>query len=139
MAQVNISKRPQGFRLMPEGQNVLKITKAEGTPRTNVTNVEVSFVDAEGITLKNRYDLTIDGGYAAFYYLATIGCEFDADTIDINDMVGRYVTVEIVHNEGSRPLADGRIPVFANIKTVTGPGAPFDEDEAEDDGSDPWG
>ena len=126
MATANLGKKPTGFRLMDEGENALFLKKVEGFPRTNVTKVAVEFVNPEGILLKNNYDLTNDGGYAAFYYLVTIGCEMDVDAkFDIGQIEHKFVTAEIVHKEGSRPRADGTVAIFANIGKVTGPADPF--------------
>lgn len=133
MSKVNFGKKPEGFRLMPEGEQTLKITKVAGLPRANVTNVDVEFVNADGIKLKNKYDLTTDGGYAAFYYLVQNGCGIDLDgEFDIDTLVGKYVLVEIVHREGSRPREDGTVAVFANIKATVGVGEPFSEDDADE-------
>lgn len=126
MATANLGKKPTGFPTMDEGEHALFLKKVEGFPRTNVTKVAVEFVNAEGILLKNNYDLTNDGGYAAFYYLVTIGCEMDVDEkFDIGQIEHKFVTAEIVHKEGSRPRADGTLPIFANISKVTGPADPF--------------
>jgi len=126
MATANLGKKPTGFRIMGEGENALFLKKVEGFPRTNVTKVAVEFVNPEGILLKNNYDLTNDGGYAAFYYLVTIGCEMDVDEkFDIGQIEHKFVTAEIVHKEGSRPRADGTVAIFANIGKVTGPADPF--------------
>ena len=131
MAIVKGKGKPQGFRLMPEGEQTLLITKAEGKPRADVQLVEVEFVNAEGITLKNKYDLTTDGGYAAFYYLVLNGLGVDLDEGDefnIDEMPGNYVKVEIVHKEGTKPREDGSVAVFANIRQTLGVGEPFGED-----------
>jgi hypothetical protein len=128
MANVVGKGRPKGFRLMPEGEQNLKITKVVGLPRANVTNVEVDFVNEDGITLKNKYDLTSDGGYAAFYFLVLNGMGIDldeGDQFDIDQLDGQFVSVEIVHKEGTKPREDGTVAVFANIRATLGKGTPF--------------
>jgi hypothetical protein len=128
MANVVGKGRPKGFRLMPEGEQNLKITKVVGLPRANVTNVEVDFVNEDGITLKNKYDLTSDGGYAAFYFLVLNGMGIDldeGDQFDIDQLDGQFVSVEIVHKEGTKPREDGTVAIFANIKATLGKGVPF--------------
>jgi hypothetical protein len=134
MANVNFGSKPKGFRLMPEGERTLLITKIEGIPRAKITNVKAEFVDAEGITLKNSYNLTIDGGYAAFYYLVTngLGVELDGD-FDIDQLQGKFVEVNIVHKDGTKAREDGTFPVFANIGSTLGVGTPF----AVEGGSEP--
>jgi hypothetical protein len=133
MATVKGKGKPQGFRLMPEGQQNLHIVKVEGLPRANVELVKVKFVNEDGITLDNKYDLTSDGGYAAFYYLVLNGLGVDLDEGDefnIDDLDDKYVLVEIVHKEGTKPREDGSVAVFANIKATIGPGTPFGDDES---------
>ena len=133
--------RPKGFRLLDEGEQNLKIVEVKGLPRANVTNVEIKLVDVEGITLKNKYDLTSDGGYAAFYFLVLNGLGVDlneGDAFDIDQLLNQFVLVEIVHKDGTRENANGIIPVFANIKQTIGEGTPFGDTDApvEDDAED---
>ena len=131
MSKVLFDRKPQGFRLMPDGEQNLLIQKVEGLPRDDVKLVKVKFVNEEGITLENKYDLTSDGGYAAFYYLVTngVGVELDGE-FDIDNLEGKYVLVEIVHKEGTKQREDGTFPVFANIRATIGPGTPFGDDES---------
>ena len=133
--------KPKGFRLLDEGEQTLKIVEVEGLPRVNVTNVKIKFVDVEGITLKNKYDLASEGGYAAFYFLVLNGLGVDlneGDAFDIDQLLNQFVLVEIVHKDGTRENAQGVIPIFANIKQTLGAGTPFGDTDApvEDDAED---
>jgi hypothetical protein len=131
MTQVKFGSKPKGWVLMPAGERVLRIESVKGMPRSVVTLVEIEFKDAEGTLLKNKYDLTNDGGYAAFYYLVSngLGINLDEDdSFDIDQMQGHYVLVEIVHKDGTKPREDGTVPVFANIKSTLGPGEPFGDE-----------
>lgn len=142
MSNVNFGKKPQGFRLMDEGNQTLLITEIKGLPRANVTNVEVKFINEDGIKLTNKYDLTNDGGYGAFYYLVQNGCGIELDgEFDIDTLVGKYVEVEIVHKEGTRPREDGSMAIFANIRSTVGVGVPFGDDaelDARETAGDEW-
>jgi len=125
--------KPKGFRMLDEGTHNLKIVEVIGLPRANVTNVEVKFVSEDGINLKNKYDLTSDGGWAAFYFLVLNGLGVDlneGDSFDIDDLAGKFVEVEIVHKEGKQPRADGSVAVFANIAATVGQGTAFGEEMA---------
>jgi len=133
MTTVTGRGKPKGWTLMDAGEQTLLITKVTGTPRTEVTNVEVEFVNEDGIPLSNNYDLEVQGGYAAFYYLVLNGAGVDLDEgtkFNINDLEGLYVLVEIVHKEGTKPKADGTFPIFANIAQTIGKGVPFDTEHA---------
>src|SRR5574344_97495 len=125
MAVLNQLKRPEGFRIIPEGRHTLTIEKVTGTPRTGVTSVTLWMKDENGIYLGtkangNSYDLTHDGAAGAFWYIANTGCGFDTDNepLDLDAMVGKRIDVEIVHRNGQRPRADGTFPVFANVLEV---------------------
>lgn len=121
MLRADLSKAPKGFVEIPEGPRVFLIKKIAGAPRTGaLTDVDAVFVDAEGATIKNHYDLTVDGGYAAFYYLVTNGCGFEVDAaFGINQLEGCYVELDVVH----KPREQGG--VFNNIGKTLGPGKPF--------------
>lgn len=142
MATVNFNRKPEsnGFRLLPEGDQNLRITAIEGIPRANVTQVTVDFVSEDGIKFKNRYDLTNEFGYNAFYYLVNNGCGFDLDgEFDINACVGKFVVLNIVHKKGTKEREDGTFPTFVNVKYVVGAGEPFgDADVVADDDTDEW-
>jgi len=134
MATMTARSKPKGFRLMDEGEQNLKIVEVKGLPRANVTNVEVKFVSEDDITLKNKYDLTSDGGYAAFYFLVLNGLGVDlneGDAFDIDQLLNQFVLVEIIHKDGTRENANGIIPVFANIKQTIGKGTPFGDTDAQ--------
>ena len=136
-AEYRFGGKPKGFRRMPEGETTLKITKIKGLGRPQIQSVAAEFVDAEGIVIKNSYDLKTDGGYAAFYYLVQNGLGIDLEdgsAFDIDELAGKFIVVEIVHREGNNPGADGKPMIFANIKATVGPGEAFGtEDAAEDD------
>lgn len=133
-AEVKFGSKPKGFRLMEEGETTLKITKVKGLGRPQIKSVALEFVDAEGIVLKNNYDLTTDGGYAAFYYLVQNGMGVDLEdgsAFDIDELLNQYILVDIVHREGTKPGADGKPMIFANIKATLGPGESFDSEDSE--------
>jgi hypothetical protein len=122
---IKLTKPESSWKIPPEGEQTMYIEKVEAAPRTNPTNITVHFRLADGTRFQNRYDLTKSGGYAAFYYLVTNGCGIAEDELDINDIVGKFVKVLVVHTQGTQPKEDGTLPVFANIKQTLGPGEPF--------------
>ena len=141
MATVTFGKKPTGWTMIPEGRHVLHITKVQGLPRANVTSVTMEMHNAEGLGFggkyPQKYDLTTDGGYAAFYFLVKNGLGIDlneGDAFNLDDLEGKFVEVDIVHKDGKKPREDGTFPVFANIAATVGPGEPF---EVEGDDSTP--
>ena len=145
---VNLSKAP-AFQRIKEGVQTLRITEVTTFPnRKNAvpTEVTVQFEDENGTKLSkkgNKYDLTKDGGYSAFYYLVTVGAGLDpSQNVDVQELVGKFVEVDIVHTEVEYPkLDENRNPIegqtvtltFSNIHRVLGEGTPF---EVADDGDD---
>lgn len=113
------------FEPLAAGTHVLQIVDVEAVPRVNPTTVTLKFKAADGKTLINKYDLDHPGGAGALRALVNIGTDLDPDDIDTDELVGKFVTVEIVHREG-REREDGTRPVFANIGKVLGPGEPFE-------------
>lgn len=113
------------FVLVPEGERVLEITKAECKPSGKPTAMHVTFKDSEGGFVNNRYDFSVPGAVTAMSIMINyaLGLE-DGDQFDtVKDtprLVGKKLVCEVTHAEGNKPNKDGKIPVFANIGKVIG-------------------
>ena len=112
------------FVLVPEGERVLEITKAECKPSGKPTAMHVTFKDeASGGFVNNRYDFSVPGAVTAMSIMINYalgledGEEFDT-VKDTPRLVGKKLVCEVVHAEGNKPGRDGKIPVFANIGKV---------------------
>jgi len=109
------------FKLVPEGERRLKITKAEAKPSGNPKHMEVSFQDSEGGYIYSNYDFE-----KAIYPLSILMCTAlnlkDGDEIDPREdakkLIGKELICEVIHREGTKPNDKGELPVFANIKQV---------------------
>lgn len=130
--------KPKGFRLVPEGKQVLHITEVEGKPRANIKLVEMKMTNKDGISLtgsrKQTYNLEDEGGYAAFYYLVLNGLGIDlneGDEFDLSELEDSYIVAEVVHREKPRYDGAGTI-TFANIAKVLGPATGFEDDIMSD-------
>jgi hypothetical protein len=133
MGTVTGKGKPKGFRLIPEGEQIVHIKNVKGLPRDNVSVVTMDMVNAEGLGFTGKYpqkyDLKSDGGYAAFYFLVLNGLGVDldeGDQFDIDQLEDKFVEVDIVHKEGTKPREDGTFPIFANIKATIGPAEGFE-------------
>ena len=131
MGTVTGKGKPKGFKMIDEGAQVLHITDVKGAPRTNVTIVTMNMLNEEGLGFggkyPQKYDLSTEGGYAAFYFLVKNGYDIDldeGDQFDIEDLEDTYVLVDIIHKEVQRKDGTGTV-IFANIKATIGPGEPF--------------
>lgn len=114
------------FTLVPEGEKVLTITKAEVKPSGKPTAMHVTFKDEiSGGIINNKYDFAVPGAVTAMSIMINyaLGLE-DGDQFDtIKDtprLIGKKLVCEVVHAEGNKPGKDGKIPVFANIGKVVG-------------------
>ena len=109
------------FKLVPEGERKLTITKAEAKPSGKPTHMEVTFQDSEGGFINNNYDFD-----RAMYQLSVLCCtalglkdgdEFDPRE-DAGKLVGKKVICEVIHRQGTKPNDKGEVPTFANITRV---------------------
>ena len=71
------------FEPVPEGEQILEITKAEAKPSGKPNTMHISFKDKEGRLINNRYDFTNPGGLVAFGLLCrtALGMK-DSDEFD---------------------------------------------------------
>lgn len=111
------------FKLVPEGQRILEITKAECKPSGKPNALVVTFQDSEGGIINNRYNFDNQGALFSMGMLVSTalglqdGDDFDTK-LDTPKLVGKKLVCEVVHNEGTRPNENGEVPTFANVKKV---------------------
>ena len=112
------------FVLVPEGERVLEITKAECKPSGKPSAMHVTFKDEiSGGLINNKYDFNVPGAMTAVAIMINYalgledGDEFDTFK-DTPKLVGKKLVCEVVHAEGNKPGRDGKIPVFANVGKV---------------------
>jgi len=113
------------FILVPEGERVLEITKAECKPSGKPSAMHVTFKDMDGGIIQNKYDFSVPGAVTAMSiminYALGLNDGDDFDTVkDTPKLVGKKLVCEVTHAEGNKPGKDGKIPVFANIGKVIG-------------------
>lgn len=115
----------EGFKIVPEGEQVLEIVKVEAKPSGRPTAIHITFKDSTGAQLINRYDLSVQGAVNAFgrvckYTLNTQDADEIDTTTDLPKMIGKKIVCEIVHTKGTQARDDGTYPTFANISKVLG-------------------
>lgn len=109
------------FTLVPEGERVLTITKAECKPSGKPTNMKVTFQDSEGGFVNSQYNFDNDKSLFAMGKLLETalgfedGDEFDTKT-DPERLVGLTLLCEVAHSQGTKPNENGDLPTFANLK-----------------------
>lgn len=111
------------FKLVPEGERVLEITKAECKPSGKPNALVVTLQDSEGGFINSRYNFDNQGALFSMGMLVSTalglsdGDDFDTK-LDTPRLVGKKLICEVVHNKGTKPNDDGELPTFANIKKV---------------------
>lgn len=121
---MKIKMNMKGFKLVPEGERVLRISKAECTPSGMPDKLKVTFEDIkDGGTINSQYNFNNTGAVYAMSKLAEValglkdGDEFDT-TQDTQKLVGKELICEVVHTKGTKPNDKGELPTFANVKRV---------------------
>ena len=109
------------FTLVPEGERVLTITKAECTPSGKPNKMKVTFQDTEGGFINTQYNFDNDTSIWVMGKMLEIalgfedGDEFDTKS-DTQKLIGKKLLCEVVHTKGTKPNDKGELPTFANIK-----------------------
>lgn len=111
------------FKLVEEGDRVLKITKAEAKPSGKPTSLVITFQDTEGGLITSRYNFDNATALWAMGKLVEVALNFkDGDEFDTKEdtprLVGKELLCEVVHTKGNKPNDNGEFPTFANVKKV---------------------
>ena len=109
-----------GFQIMPEGEQVLKITKAEY--EEDFGKAVFTLENAKGQTCQERFNLlNVDGtpnerALGAFSFFAkTAMNDFDMEDVDPVELVGHYLKAEVIHNKVPSTTEPGKTKTFVNL------------------------
>ena len=136
MAIINLSEN-KGFSLIPEGWHDFKIVGVEYDERFG--KMEIQLVTKAGQKHTERYMLLDNsgeinqGGVNAFSFFARVAMnDFQIDSIDHEDLVGKFIRGKIEHKKGTKPNPKtGKYATFANI-TEKEPSVGFAEAKGDD-------
>ena len=109
-----------GFQVMPEGVQVLKITKAEydedfGKATFTLTNVKGQTC-LERFSLLNNDNTPNEKAMNAFSFFAkTAMNNFDLVDIDPVELVGHYIRAEVIHNKVPSNQDPTKMKTFVNL------------------------
>ena len=124
-----------GFQIMPEGEQVLKITKAEYDE--DFGKAVFTLTNAKGQTCQERFSLLMQDGspnekaLGAFSFFAkTAMNNFDLEDVDPTELVGRYIRAEVIHNKVLSTQDPTKMKTFVNLGSKT-PADGFDGVTAE--------
>lgn len=120
MAIINLSEN-KGFSLIPEGWHDFKIVAVDYDEKFG--KMEIQLVTKAGQKHTERFSLLDnDGeinqkGVNAFSYFARVAMnDFQIDSIDHEDLIGKYIRGKVEHAKGNKPNPKtGKYSTFANI------------------------
>lgn len=103
MARFKVSdkaKERKPFMLMPEGTQIIKVTKVEVKPKGNPKFILIEAVNSDGVSIRNRWDVTKEVQESMFWMFYNLGCGLDVDEEGYTDpdaMLGRFVEIVVKH------------------------------------------
>ena len=119
-------KAAADYPLIPEGEQVVRIKSVDDSKYNKFGKLTIVVEDAAGTPANVNFNFTNDDGsdnnMADFVYTKLARAALNdqtLDEIDDADLPGKYLTIEIVHNEGSRG------GTFANVGKIIGPADGF--------------
>lgn len=104
------------FKLVPEGERVMTITKSECTPSGKPNKWKVTFEDSEGGFVNSQYDFSNDKSLFAMGKLLEVALDFeDGDEFDTQvhpkEVLNKKLLCKVEHRQGNDST-------FANITRV---------------------
>ena len=109
-----------GFQIMPEGEQVLKITAADYDEEFG--KAVFTLANAKGQTCQERFSLLLQDGspnekaLGAFSFFAkTAMNDFDLEDVDPTELVGRYIRAEVIHNKVPSTKDPTKMMTFVNL------------------------
>lgn len=109
-----------GFQIMPEGEQVLKITAAEYDE--DFGKAIFTLANAKGQTCQERFGLLNQDGspnekaLGAFSFFAKNAMnDFDMEDVDPTELVGRYIRAEVIHNKVPSTKDPTKMMTFVNL------------------------
>ena len=109
-----------GFQIMPEGEQVLKITKAEYDE--DFGKAIFTLENAKGQTYQERFSLLNQDGspnekaLGAFSFFAKTALnDFDIEDVDPEELIGHYLKAEVIHNKVPSTKDPTKMMTFVNL------------------------
>ena len=109
-----------GFQVMPEGEQVLKITNAEYDE--DFGKAVFTLANAKGQTCQERFNLLNNDNTpnekalnAFSFFAKTAMNDFDLEDVDPVELVGRYIRAEVIHNKVPSNLDPTKTKTFVNL------------------------
>jgi hypothetical protein len=109
-----------GFQIMPEGEQVLKITAAEYDE--DFGKAIFTLENAKGQSCQERFSLLNQDGtpnekaLGAFSFFAKTALnDFDIEDVDPVELIGHFIKAEVVHNKVPSRTDPTKMMTFVNL------------------------
>ena len=109
-----------GFQVMPEGEQVLKITAAEYDEEFG--KLIFTLMNAKGQTYQERFGLLNqdntpnERAFNAFSFFAKNAMnDFDMEDVDPTELIGHFIKAEVIHNQVPSNKEPGKMITFVNL------------------------
>ena len=109
-----------GFQMMPEGEQVLKITAAEYDE--DFGKAIFTLANAKGQTCQERFSLLNNDNTpneralnAFSFFAKTALNDFDIEDVDPQELVGRFIKAEVIHNKVPSTKDPTKMMTFVNL------------------------
>lgn len=122
------------FLTVPEGEQVLKITKVVVTPRKNPTKIVIDMEDMKGAKVSERFMISNETSvyyFTLLYWKATGNddvMEIDTDKLAA-ELTGKFIKGQIEHTVKDKikdgVAIEGETVTFANLKKAVGSATGF--------------
>ena len=109
-----------GFQVMPEGEQVLKITAAEYDE--DFGKAIFTLANAKGQTCREQFSLLNNDNTpnekalnAFSFFAKTAMNDFDLVDADPVELIGHYIRAEVIHNKVESKKEPGKMMTFVNL------------------------
>ena len=109
-----------GFQIMPEGEQVLKITAAEYDE--DFGKAIFTLATSKGATCREQFSLLKQDGspnekaLGAFSFFAKTALnDFDIEDVDPVELVGHFIKAEVIHNKVPSTKDPTKMMTFVNL------------------------
>ena len=122
------------YQQIPEGEQVLKVTKAEYDAEFG--KIIITLQNVKGLTCQERFSILNqdntpnEKALNAFSFFAkTVMNNFEMEDVDPEELVGHYLRAEIIHNQVPSNKDPNKMMTFVNLGNKT-PAEGFDGEPA---------
>ena len=115
-----ISMTGGNYQQIPEGEQVLKVTKAEYDAEFG--KIIITLQNVKGLTCQERFSIlnedntTNEKALSAFSFFAkTVMNNFEMEDVDPEELVGHYLRAEVIHNKVPSNKDPNKMMTFVNL------------------------